>query len=135
MGAGRTTYRNHPARKKAERFLLSAKLAWSDATWGPNGISRFTGRKHCHPVRPPSDDPTRQLLWDAMRPYFTARNYRDACAMVEVMLAARGQGVADMVDPDFMAFLGATEPADRAAIYKFIHRFGPMMASLANVRF
>jgi hypothetical protein len=50
-------------------------------------------------------------------------------------MVARGQGGSDVVDPDFMAFLSATEPKDCAAIREFNSRFDAILASLTNVRF
>ncbi|MBF9234625.1 hypothetical protein [Microvirga alba] len=129
-------YRPSPAtRKNAGRFLFSAKLAWSDVTWGPNGNSLFAARKVGYPVHPRGDDPTREMLREALRPYYNARKYRDACAMVEVLLVARAYGEADMVDPDFIAFLNVTAPNDCAGIREFIRRFGPAMESLKSVHF
>ncbi len=114
---------------------MTARLAWSQATWGPNGLTLFEGRKTAYPVYPRGDDPKREMLRDTLRPYFNRRTYRDACAMVEVLLIARGYGEADMVNPVFMEFLNATDPKDCRAIREFIWCVGPMMAALRNVRF
>jgi hypothetical protein len=100
----------HPARDAGDKFLIMAKLRWSDAIWGPNGDTLYQGRHHHFGGSPLAE---RRRLYSTVKKVFETQCLANmACAMIEVLAIAHQAGEADNVIPTYDEFIATLRESD-----------------------
>jgi hypothetical protein len=128
----------HPARDAGDKFLIMAKLRWSDAIWGPNGRTLYQGRHHHFGGSPLAE---RRRLYSTMKKVFETQCLANmACAMIEVLAIADQAGEADSVIPTYDEFITTLRESDyhAAAVLESYRRTwfaGPAEAIAPRVSF